>query len=494
MRKKAFFSKVMGMTVFMIIFNASDLCYNVFISNRLGEENIGIFHLIMSIWSLGVSVCISGMGLTSTRLLSDMPRTKGLECSDHILFKCLSICICTSLFASFILFFSSGTLSQFALGSGQGKFLIKFLSPFLICISVSSVLNGYFVAFSHIGAIGISRFLSSLTLWLSAFIFLKNKTFSDLTYVPVFSLALSSFAGCCADIILWRKISGESLHQKSDTTYKKIFSFCVPIALGSYLRTGLSSLENLIIVKRLSFGGEADAISKYGIIKGMTMPVLFFPAVFTGAFVSLLVPEIARRFSAGEKNSLRYISSLSIEYIFKFSFLVFAIFFMWSDFFGISLFSNKEAGRYLYLLSFLPVFLFADSVCDALLKGFGENVFALKINTIDSLLRLAIIFFFLPFGIEWYIITLYTSEVFNLFFSYRKLKKITALRFPLAKAVIVPLVSLLLSYGIVAFLSCKNAVSDILCFVALYILSCSFFFTFPRRKKQAESVYLKGRR
>ena len=73
MQKKAFVSKVFQMSSVMLIMNISNICYSIFVSKRAGAAGIGMFHLVMSIYSLAVTISVSGIGLTSTRLISDMP-------------------------------------------------------------------------------------------------------------------------------------------------------------------------------------------------------------------------------------------------------------------------------------------------------------------------------------------------------------------------------------------------------------------------------------
>ena len=127
MRKKVFISKVLQMTFAMIGFNISGLLYNVFISNTLGAETIGLFHLVGSVYSIGISLCVSGMSLTCTRLLSDMPRQKGLMCSDSILLKCLTISLVTSLVATLLLYGFSDLIATSLLGRSEASRYLKTL-------------------------------------------------------------------------------------------------------------------------------------------------------------------------------------------------------------------------------------------------------------------------------------------------------------------------------------------------------------------------------
>ncbi len=467
MRKKVFRAKVFEMTFAMIVFNISNLCYNIFISNRLGAEEIGLFHLVGSVFSVGISLCVSGMSLTATRLLSDMPKLSGLMCSDGIIFKCLSISFITSFFATTFLYVGSDFIATSLLGKSEASSYIKTLSLCLIAVSVSSVLGGYFTAFGKVKAISTGRFFGEISNWGFTFFFLKYS--EDKCMAIVKAMMLSIFIQCVCDIFFWRFFANKHLRQKAEVSFNQIIRLCTPIALGSYLRQGLSSLENLLIPKRLKLL-SADALSKYGMLKGMTMPILFFPSVLISAFVSLLVPEIARRFSQREKNSVGYVSLLSLNYIIRFGLCVSFIFFMWSSEIASKLFSDKSVGDWLHLLAFLPFFMYVDSVTDAILKGLNEQVFSLKVNTIDAISRVVMVFFCVPvFGVRAYIAILYISEILNLSFSFWRLRKITALRFSFCRAVMPSLFSLGCAFFITYLLRLHNPTSQILTFISAYI-------------------------
>ncbi len=462
-------SKVLQMTFAMIGFNISGLLYNVFISNTLGAETIGLFHLVGSVYSIGISICVSGMSLTSTRLLSDMPRQKGLMCSDSIISKCLAISLVTSLAATLLLYGFSDLIATSILGRSEASRYLKTLSLCLVAVSVSSVLGGYFTAFGKVGAICTGRFFSEATVWGSTFLFLKTVKNGDECMAIVRATMISAFAQCFCDLFFWRASEKGQMKQKANLSYGQVMRLCAPIALGSYLRTGLSSAENLLIPKRLSLL-SADALSKYGVLKGMTMPVLFFPSVLTGAFISLLVPEIARRFSQKHKNSLEYVSKLSLEYIIKFGICVSAVFFLWSDEISESIFKRSDAGEYLHLLSLLPLLIYVDSATDAILKGINEQVFSLKVNTIDAIARVVMVFFCVPvFGVRAYVAILYVSEILNLSLSFWRLKKITALRFSFCRAAGSALFSLGCAFLMICLFKQQNLFGRILTFIASYI-------------------------
>ena len=110
------------------ILNISNIFYNMYVSKMAGAEGIGTYHLVMSIFSLAVTFSISGIGLTATRLISDMPSSLAVKCADSVVIKCIKLIFIPSSVAFFVLYFGADVISK--------KFLYVKLTLFVrICFS-----------------------------------------------------------------------------------------------------------------------------------------------------------------------------------------------------------------------------------------------------------------------------------------------------------------------------------------------------------------------
>ena len=74
----------------------------------------------------------------------------------------------------------------------------------------------------------------------------------------------------------------------------RMLRIAVPLALSAYARSALTTLRHMLVPRGLRAAGwSADgALSGYGVIQGMVLPVLFFPACIMGALAELIVPEL----------------------------------------------------------------------------------------------------------------------------------------------------------------------------------------------------------
>lgn len=67
---------------------------------------------------------------------------------------------------------------------------------------------------------------------------------------------------------------------------KRIFQIAFPVSITSYIRSGLNTLKQFIIpMQLLAFGFPYSmALSEYGKISGMTIPLITFPNIFITSF------------------------------------------------------------------------------------------------------------------------------------------------------------------------------------------------------------------
>ncbi len=84
-----------------------------------------------------------------------------------------------------------------------------------------------------------------------------------------------------------------------------MFSIAAPVGGTSLLGTLLGSANAVLIPARLVAGGaEAGAaMASFGVLCGMTLPLLALPTGFIGALCLVMVPDLARRTARGDRRA-----------------------------------------------------------------------------------------------------------------------------------------------------------------------------------------------
>ncbi len=207
----------------------------------------------------------------------------------------------------------------------------------------------------------------------------------------------------------------------------RIYRILIPVAFTSYIKSGLSTVKQLIIPSSLRRNGRnpKEALSDYGIISGMAMPIVMFPASFLIAVAGLLIPEFSRYYVKEDYKKIKLYTDKLLIGSFIFSILLTIFFWIFGDNLGIIIYHNNEVGLYIKLFSLLIPFMYVDIIIDNILKGLDAQTNVMVINIIDLVVSTVFIFFFVPIlGIKGYILSIFISEILNLSLSLKKLLKL----------------------------------------------------------------------
>ena len=178
-------------------------------------------------------------------------------------------------------------------------------------------------------------------------------------------------------------------------------------------------------------GFSADrALSGYGILQGMVLPVLFFPSCLLGALAELIVPELTEAQVQGDYKAIRQMTKTLLKDSSLFSLVVALFLFTCAKPLTWILYQSSQAGKFLRLLAPLIPVMYTDMVVDGCLKGLGEHLWSMRVNILEALLGLLLVWFLLPlYGLAGWIAILYLTEIFNFVLSILRLRKsLTKLR------------------------------------------------------------------
>lgn len=183
-----------------------------------------------------------------------------------------------------------------------------------------------------------------------------------------------------------------------DNYLRKILRIAFPVAITSYIRSGLSTLKQLLIpfsLKKHSATAE-KALSQYGLINGMTMPIIMFPCIIITSCASLLIPEFARYNIKKEYSRMNQV----IEFIFKFtsffSICIIGIFLTFTEEICYFVYHNLEIAEFLVLLSPLVILIYLDKIIDAMLRGLDKQVGVMFCNIFDLFSTIVLIYTIVP--------------------------------------------------------------------------------------------------
>lgn len=437
--------------------------FRVYLSNKIGAEGMGLYQLLMSIYMMSATFAISGIRVTTTRLIAEELGRKNYKKIKSIMKKSFTYSLFFSLITTYLVFKFSDVIAISWIGDKRAIIPIKILSCSLPFFGIGACFHGYFYGMRKIIKSVTSDIVEISTLMIIICSLISFALPKGLNYTCILiSLATSlsiiiSTIYCYIMYIIDNKNLNKSYRSRNNNQCSlfEISRVSIPIASSAYIQTGLRTLEDILIPNALRMYGSSTSgsLSIFGLIKGMVMPLLNFPSMFLASFSTLIIPEIAEANALNQKKRVNYI----ISRVFKFTLLIAifstGLFIIYSHELGTSIYNSSEVGFMLRILAPLIPFMYLDRIVDGSLNALDEQMSTLKYNLIDMSIRIFLILFLIPKkGINGFIIVLFIGTLLNSLLSINRLLKVTKLKFLLFDWIIKPSICISLSSYITKFL------------------------------------------
>lgn len=134
------------MTISTLFLELFRVFFSVYVSNQISSEALGVFHLIMSIYVLGITFASSGIGFSCMRIVSEELAKNNILLAKKAAQKCIFFSFISGLFASIFLFLIANYIVDICFNNIINKNIIYLICIALPFTSLSSSINGYFSA------------------------------------------------------------------------------------------------------------------------------------------------------------------------------------------------------------------------------------------------------------------------------------------------------------------------------------------------------------
>lgn len=433
-RFKFFIFNTSVLIITSVIFRLIDIYFTAYIAQKIGSEHLGIFQLIMSVYLFGITLATSGINLAVTRVISEELALDNNGGIKKVMKRCLYITLITSLATSFIFFANTDFIITKCLHNKVDKSVIYLICLALPLISMSSAISGYFAGVRRIYKNAIGQFIEHVSKVLITAFIINLLLPAGLNYA-CFALILGDVTSEVISFVYIyiiymfdkRKYNNSVEIIKNNNYTHRVIRISIPIAITSYIRSGLTTLKQLIIPSSLEKSGIncSESLSKYGIINGMALPIIMFPDILVKSFSSLLIPEFARYNAKKDYKRTKQMTGILLFLIGGSALGLTILLFIFSNKLGFLVYKDISVGYYIKILAPLATFIYVDTVVDSILRGLDAQVGVMIINIFDLIISVSFIYFFVPkLGLIGYIISIYMSEILNFTISLFQLIKI----------------------------------------------------------------------
>lgn len=405
--------------------------YRVFLSNVFGAEGMGIYQLISPVLALSFSLTVSGIQTAISKYVASETSTRDYRSSFRTLWAGFLLAMLLSAVCASVIYLYADRIAVTFLLEERTAPLLRIIALSIPMASVHSCINGYFYgirkasipAFSQlaeqvcrVGSVYLIYFIckrQGLTPTISFAVVglvIGESASMIVSVVAILARARHVFPACnrhaspslSTVIGVYRRITGQLLQ------------LAVPLSANRLILNLLQSVEAIYIPNRLMAYGltNAEALSVYGVLTGMSLPLILFPSAITNSISVLLLPVVSEADASGNQAAVRRAILTSIRSCLLLGFGCTAMFLLFGRLAGRLLYGSELAGSFILTLSFLCPFMYIASMLNSILNGIGKTVQTFLFSVVSLLLRLLFVFFAIPrFGIQGYLWGMLASQM-----------------------------------------------------------------------------------
>ncbi len=388
-------------TFFSVATRALGFLLKIYLSRSLGSVLLGSYQVAMSIFAVLMTFVSSGIPVVLSRNVSYYSGKNDKRSIGSIVSSGLILTGIICAFASIIILFFPNLLNL-VFTSNTSTEMLKILLPALIFSSIYEVLRGALWGEQRFFVISFTEFIEQVVR-IIAIVLLFETSFLDmsLTNKTALSLSIACIVSSVIVIIIYFKFGGKLASPKYE--FKNLLKTSSPITAVRTVSSVVSSIIAVIIPIRLMTYGysSTEALSEFGIIMGMTFPLVMIPATLISSLAVTLIPSISKEsnnIDSGElknTNALKHKINFAIKTTIVFASLLISTFVALGIPICEFLYKNSKAGVYLCFASVIMIPLGISQITSSILNAIGLELKSLK-NYVISALLLILSIFFLP--------------------------------------------------------------------------------------------------
>ena len=432
-RNNPFITGTIILTLTGLISRIIGFFYRIYLSRLFGEEGMGVYQLISPVLALTFSITAAGLQTAISKYVAGEAASKDYKSSFRILFAGLFMSIALSIACMFIIMRFSDLIAVKFLLEARTASMLRIIALSIPVGAVHSCINGYFYGIKKTAVPAATQLLEQLCRILCVLIASNMATQRGTIptiNVAVIGLVIGEFCAVLVSITSiyfhFCKVSRHlTLQKRIEKTIKPISSYysvskkllglSIPLSLTRIVINILQSVEAVYIPPMLQNYGydPVTALSVYGVLTGMALPLIMYPNALTGSVSLLLLPVVSEADAAGNKAKVKRTFGRTVYSCLFLGGICTLAFLVLGRPVGAFLFKSELAGQFIISMSFICPALYLCTTLSSILHGLGKAGSVFIVNVSSIIIRLLVVFFLLPrFGINSYIAGTIISQIY----------------------------------------------------------------------------------
>lgn len=460
MRKKTLIKGAAVLMCANLITRFMGFYYRIYMSKAIGAEGMGLYQLIMPIYMLAWSITSSGLTTTISKLTAQENAKKEFGNTSRILHISLCISLVLSLCLSVSLFIFADFAAIHIIKDARTSLPLRILSLAFPFMSLGSCIRGNFLGMQLHFYPATSQVLEQVVRIVA--IFALSQMFIPLGLEYACGAAVVGIV--LGEIASFIFIFFAMKYVHSDLPYKKptmrltaaltsVYAMAVPLTLARVTGSLLAAVENILIPQRLAlFGGGENALSVFGSLTGMAMPLIQLPSAVLMAISVTLVPALSEAQATKNNHMTSALIEKAITYTAVIGFGFAAVFAAFPKEICYIIYNQKELGNLLLRLCIICPFMYMQITISGILNGLGSHSFIFRQNLISSAINLFFIYLFIPrWGTDAFIVGITLSLIVTSTLGIREITKKSNIHFSPYKTILLPGICAVSAYIVLQF-------------------------------------------
>ncbi|MBR1987824.1 MAG: oligosaccharide flippase family protein [Clostridia bacterium] len=370
---KSVFKAVAIVTIFSIITRTLGFFFRIFLSRKLGPEGIGIYQIAFSVMGIFATFITSGIPLSTAKLVSKYESQNDLFKRDKTVSSSLVIAVIVSILCSILILLLSPIWKLIIIDELAVKLLLLAI-PSLLFSAIYAVFRGALWGQNDYFNCGLTELIEQIIRFVLSIVLLWNiSSMTDATINTVLSFDITCLLSAIIVVVIYLKKS-KLCFKKGE--YKNIIKSASPVTAVKLTSSLVQPLTTLLIPALLVASGytSSEAVSSFGIVMGMTFPMLFVPMAIIGSISMVLIPTISSMLSNSDYSSISYNINQSISVSIFISVLFVPLYMSVGDLIGIVLYNNLTSGIILQMSAFCIIPITLTNLTGSILNALNLEV------------------------------------------------------------------------------------------------------------------------
>lgn len=332
-------------TIFSAIEHGLGFLYRIILSRVLGPEGLGIYQVSLTVFAVFLTATSSGLPITLSRIISKH-RARGYRRGEQAATSAaIILTLLISVPITLLLFVLRAPFSR-VFSDPRCADLFYILIFGLSFTSVYAILRGCFWGNKRFFAYSLVELIEEIIMIMVgvAMLLFFQTRIADVNLAAI--AVLISYLCSFSIALVYFFIRGGKLRNPRGE-FLPLIKSALPVTAMRTSSSLVNSFISVLFPMRLMAAGfsSAKAMSEYGVVYGMVMPVLMIPSSLIGSIALVLVPELSECFYKKEKEKLSGLVEKALNATLLIAGMLIPFFIVCGGDMGAMLYSNATSGR-----------------------------------------------------------------------------------------------------------------------------------------------------